>query len=1259
MEVVLRNVPQYVSDDQLKRELKPFMNALGVVNFHVEKPRKKPQAWILFLTPADGAKFLKKHGKVNPVTLSQDNDQQTDGSLNHRNRPRAIAKLHILKTAVFAEKSLRPLDRLLLSSLVYEKEHQAAAPDRNPRLPAVRARVSYIACGKNMFMQPSNTLTFIQQTIFRGRPDNAALFGGRSFKLTMGDWRMDIPYNLIQDLIADSEKSCLTFVLSEPPRFYQSSVPGDEVTYGNAQWKRKTSIEMWPDHFRYVACCLVYQICLYQSHFYDTIKALRSRDLLSVTRQSLPVNATPRPREEDYSTSMATFLGKIGKFGVPGRGNVLPFVILFQVQLLVCNNYLHPAKGSDMLDAMERIALDCRRSGKPLPFTTDAMKNLYTKIPYPCSGTVPQDLEVEVLLEHVIRLESSLRLEDPERTRDYGGKIPERQAWVLKLIVTPTRILLAGPDAESKNRVLRMFSDRTDYFVRVTFCDEDGQDLPYNPRISNNDVFDRYRAVLREGVQIAGRRFSFLGFSHSSLRSHSAWFSAPFIDNRMKRQTYDTIIKALGDFRGIRIPAKCAARIGQAFSETPFAVPIFERRIDIQYITDVKTADGSRVFSDGVGTISRLAMEEVWDHIPRKSQTPTCFQVRIAGVKGMLSLDSRLKGRIICIRKESMMKFESNDFVSLGICDTASQPLKLVLNRQIIKILEDMGTKDQWFMDQQNKALTTLRAVTSSASNTGTFLEYQDIGSVAGLPRLIKLLDKMNIDYRRDRFMKSLVEHVVLRELRMLKHKARIPVDQGVTLFGVMDETAFLKEGEIYVTYDRKYDKIQGRVKGSLKDGYVIVTRSPALHPGDVQYVKMVTPPDGHPLRHLENCIVFSQRGKRDLPSQLSGGDLDGDLYSVIWDPEACPQRQFSPADYPRVMPEPLSREVTRDDIADFFINFMATDVLGLIAIRHQILADINEEGTLDPQCTELAELHSTAVDYSKTGIPVDVQDIPRRTRTRPDFLAPAPPLKLFDLGQIDYILDREDDEDEEDGMGTVKHRFHKSEKILGRLYRGVDERKIWNEEIHRPVNMDGPTVWEQLIGRVMTALDDHGYGPDDIIYQRRIEDAWKIRLLYENAMSDNMWHFAENPRTPITEVEAFCGSLLKKVGRQTQRERDSSMKLKEQMEGVMTWIVKLIRDRTTSGENAPPTFDGGERERMNAVELCWACVMVGCSKKPDDPKTPYYGTGDMESFRVLAACCLAKELSDLLNHSNRADTGGGYLGVHESQQQHMVLPMR
>lgn len=78
--------------------------------------------------------------------------------------------------------------------------------------------------------------------------------------------------------------------------------------------------------------------------------------------------------------------------------------------------------------------------------------------------------------------------------------------------------------------------------------------------------------------------------------------------------------------------------------------------------------------------------------------------------------------------------------------------------------------------------------------------------------------------------------------------------------------------------------------------------------------------PENSPLRQLRNVVIFSQKGARDLPSCLSGGDLDGDLYNIIWHSELVPANVHQPAQYPRVVAEPLDREVTRKDMSDFFV---------------------------------------------------------------------------------------------------------------------------------------------------------------------------------------------------------------------------------------------------------------------------------------------------------------------------------------------------
>jgi RNA dependent RNA polymerase len=338
----------------------------------------------------------------------------------------------------------------------------------------------------------------------------------------------------------------------------------------------------------------------------------------------------------------------------------------------------------------------------------------------------------------------------------------------------------------------------------------------------------------------------------------------------------------------------------------------------------------------------------------------------VIGAKGVIALDSRLNGHVLQLRP-SMIKFSGSDSTDIELCSAAYKPLPLFLNRQVIKILEDLGVNDKFFLNLQAQAVEQLRKATLNPINTAEFLSAHNVGKVVRLPWFIKKLESYKLNFQADPFLRDVVQTAVLIELRDLKHRSRIPVRKGVTLLGIMDETGFLEEGQVFITVDTEQGK-----RSVIHGKPIIVTRCPALHPGDVQLVTAVKSiPENSPLWQLSNCICFSQKGSRDMPSQLSGGDLDGDLYQIIYDPQAMPINPTAPADYPRQNPQNIGRRVQREDMTDFFIEFMATDQLGRIATNHQVLADQSELGTFDNACIVLAGMHSTAVDFSKTGIPV------------------------------------------------------------------------------------------------------------------------------------------------------------------------------------------------------------------------------------------------------------------------------------------------
>ena len=235
----------------------------------------------------------------------------------------------------------------------------------------------------------------------------------------------------------------------------------------------------------------------------------------------------------------------------------------------------------------------------------------------------------------------------------------------------------------------------------------------------------------------------------------------------------------------------------------------------------------------------------------------------------MLSLDTALKGHQVRLR-ESMVKFSGSPSNEVEMCGNNNRPLPFKLNRQLIKILEDLGVPNNVFLGLQDRAIRRLRLSALSRDVAMEFVISNLSDSSSGLPRLIRHLQLIGVDLAEDDNLRDILGALIQIQLREIKYRSRILVEDALTLYGISDETCWLSEGQVFVTSTK--DGVQSNITGS-----VVVTRSPALHPGDLQIVEAVEPPKASALWALQNCIVFSQKGVRDLPSMLSGGDLDGD----------------------------------------------------------------------------------------------------------------------------------------------------------------------------------------------------------------------------------------------------------------------------------------------------------------------------------------------------------------------------------------------
>jgi hypothetical protein len=108
----------------------------------------------------------------------------------------------------------------------------------------------------------------------------------------------------------------------------------------------------------------------------------------------------------------------------------------------------------------------------------------------------------------------------------------------------------------------------------------------------------------------------------------------------------------------------------------------------------------------------------------------------------------------------------------------------------------------------------------------------------------------MGLSFHADRFLTDIVEVAAMSSLRSLKYRARIPIENGYLLYGIMDEWDVLKEGEVYIPI-QDYNANDELKRTILIGERIVITRAPALHPGDIQLVKAVNVPEGSPLRAL------------------------------------------------------------------------------------------------------------------------------------------------------------------------------------------------------------------------------------------------------------------------------------------------------------------------------------------------------------------------------------------------------------------------
>lgn len=144
------------------------------------------------------------------------------------------------------------------------------------------------------------------------------------------------------------------------------------------------------------------------------------------------------------------------------------------------------------------------------------------------------------------------------------------------------------------------------------------------------------------------------------------------------------------------------------------------------------------------------------------------------------------------------------------------------------------------------------------------------------------------------RYLAEQVTIIAQRHLESGAKKGKVPLYQSASALGIADLGGNLAAGEIHFGFSEPIrDPTTGQSWSALQDVDVLVARNPAQRDSDIQKVRAVYHPN---LAHCRDVVVFSTKGRRALASKLSGGDYDGDTFTVYWCPELVQPFRDAPA---------------------------------------------------------------------------------------------------------------------------------------------------------------------------------------------------------------------------------------------------------------------------------------------------------------------------------------------------------------------------
>lgn len=439
MEIIAKNLPESATRNQVEQFFRERLSEVLIYAYHFKKLKGRNYV----ITVGNGQKaqnFLERYNTKNglPLLLDGQKIQCVPGDAN--------------------------LDQFLVKSLLEEDLEKSATVSQTPqsrdqRYQAIRRKfnIESLSCGRWTYDDYGDVIFATQFKEFR---KGTMFFGSRALIIDLEPYyrkglpthRLEIPYTNIESFTRGPVTNpTATFSLLAPPRLFEELQPPENDKRGfnskeqgtkapKSGFKRKRIMALRSEHIPVVSSCLCYRVKLQQwAEVWALVDLQESPEIpKSISRDSLEV------MKLDY-------LAQVNALNSLLAGPEYPrfsFEVKFQFQRLAQNGYLSPGEVAELFQHTYPVSI---RRFKDTALIA-ALRKLSIELPFPGPQTQASALSVETL-------SGLLTLFQEQASKDSAYIDPadqyEHMAWVHRATVTPTGIVLKGPELQVVNRVLR------------------------------------------------------------------------------------------------------------------------------------------------------------------------------------------------------------------------------------------------------------------------------------------------------------------------------------------------------------------------------------------------------------------------------------------------------------------------------------------------------------------------------------------------------------------------------------------------------------------------------------------------------------------------------------------------------------------------------------------------------------------------------------------------------------------------------------